>query len=217
MATRGEPPTERTRVRRLPERGAYDRATIEAILDEALVCHLAWVTDEGTPRVIPTIHARVGDTVYLHGSTASGTLRALRDGREVCLAATIVDGLVLARSAFHSSMNYRSVVLYGRPRVVTDRDEQLLAARAIADHVLPGRGDEARPPTDRELAQTLFVALPLSEASAKIRTGPPKDDEADLALPIWAGVVPIRTVAGEPEPAPDLPGGLEPPRFARPV
>ncbi len=217
MASRGEPPTERTRVRRLPERGAYDRPTIDAILDEALICHLGWVTDEGTPRVIPTIHARVGDTLYVHGSAASSTLRALRDGREVCLTATILDGLVLARSTFHSSMNYRSVMVYGRPRVVADRDEQLLASRAIADHVLPGRGDEARPPTDRELAQTLILALAISEASAKIRTGPPKDDGADLDLPVWAGVIPLRTVAGEPEPSPDLPPGLAPPRFSRPV
>ncbi len=217
MPSRGQPPTERTRVRRLPERGVYDRATIDAILDEALVCHLGWVTDEGAPRVIPTIHARVGDTLYVHGSAASATLRALRDGREVCLAATIVDGLVLARSTFHSSMNYRSVVVYGRAREVTDRDELLLASRAIADHVLPGRGAEARPPTDRELAQTLVLAIPLAEASAKVRTGPPKDDEADRDLPIWAGVLPLRTVAGEPEPAPDLPPGVAPPPFRRPV
>lgn len=213
MEPRGEPPSERTRVRRLPERGVYDREAIHAILDEAPICHLAWVTDEGTPRVVPTIHSRVGDTLYVHGSPASRTLRAIADGREVCVVATLLDGLVLARSAYHHSMNYRSVVVYGRPRVVTDRREQLEACRAIVRHVLPGREDDARMPTERELQQTTIVAIPLEEASAKVRTGPPKDDPQDLELPIWAGVVPVRTVLGEPEPAPDLRPGVASPDY----
>lgn len=191
----------------------YERETIHAILDEAPICHLGWVTEEGTPRVVPTIHARVGDTLYVHGSPASGALRAIADGREVCVVATLLDGLVLARSAFHHSMNYRSVVIYGRPRVVTDRREQLEACRAIVRHVLPGREDDARMPTERELQQTTIVAIPLEEASAKVRVGPPRDDAGDLELPIWAGVVPVRTVLGEPEPAPDLRPGIPLPDY----
>jgi nitroimidazol reductase NimA-like FMN-containing flavoprotein (pyridoxamine 5'-phosphate oxidase superfamily) len=174
------------------------------------------VTDEGTPRVVPTIHARVGETLYLHGSAASRTLRGIADGREVCVVATLLDGLVLARSAFHHSMNYRSVVVYGRPRVVVDRREQLDACRAIVHHVLPGRERDARMPTERELEQTAILAIPLEEASAKIRTGPPKDDPEDLELPIWAGVLPLRLVPGEPEPAPDLRGAALP-DYLRPV
>jgi nitroimidazol reductase NimA-like FMN-containing flavoprotein (pyridoxamine 5'-phosphate oxidase superfamily) len=210
---RSAPPPARTRVRRLPERGLYDRETIDAILDAAPICHLGWVTDEGTPRVVPTIHARVGDTLYLHGSAASRTLRAIAGGREVCVVATLLDGLVLARSAFHHSMNYRSVVVYGRPRAVTDRREQLEACRAIVRHVLPGREEDARMPTERELEQTTIVAIPLEEASAKIRTGPPKDDPGDLELPVWAGVLPLHVVPGEPEPAPDLRPGIARPDY----
>lgn len=213
MEPRGEPPSERTRVRRLPERGVYEREVIRAILDEAPICHLGWVTEEGTPRVVPTIHARVGDTLYVHGSPASRTLRAIADGREACVVATLLDGFVLARSAFHHSMNYRSVVIYGRPRVVTDRREQLEACRAIVRHVLPGREDDARMPTERELQQTTIVAIPLEEASAKVRAGPPRDDPEDLELPIWAGVVPVRTVLGEPERAPDLRPGIAAPDY----
>jgi uncharacterized protein len=209
------PPTERTRVRRLPERGAYDRATIDAIVDEALVCHLAWVTDEGTPRVIPTIHARLGDTLFVHGSTASRTLRAIADGCEVCVEITLLDGLVLARSAFHHSMNYRSVVIYGRAREVTDPGERDLAQRAFVDHVAPGRAEEVRMANDRELAQTAILAIGMEEASAKVRTGPPKDDEADLGFGVWAGVLPLRIVAGAPEPAPDLEPGTPIPGYLR--
>jgi nitroimidazol reductase NimA-like FMN-containing flavoprotein (pyridoxamine 5'-phosphate oxidase superfamily) len=201
---RGTPPTARTRVRRLPERGVYDRGDIDAILDEALICHLAWVTDEGFPRVIPTIHARHGDTLYVHGSTASRTLLGIADGREVSVAATILDGLVFARSAFHHSMNYRSVVLYGRPREVTDPEEKAVAQRAIVEHIARGRAADARLANRRELDQTTFLAVPIEEASAKVRTGPPKDDEDDLGLPVWAGVLPLRLVPGEPEPAPEL-------------
>ena len=207
------PPSERTRVRRLPERGAYDRGTIDAILDEALICHLAWVTDDGSPRVIPTIHARVGDTLYVHGSNASRTLQGVRDGREVCVEVTLLDGLVLARSAFHHSMNYRSVVVYGRPREVTEPDEKWRAQSAIVDHVARGRSADARSPNRTEMDQTMIVAIPIEEASAKVRTGPPKDDEEDLALDVWAGVLPLHVVPGEPESAPDLRDGLDPPAY----
>ena len=218
MAT--EAPSERTRVHRLPERGDYDRATIDRILDEALICHVSWVTDDGEPRLIPTIHVRVGDTLYFHGSRASRTLQALRAGTEVCVAATVVDGLVLARSSFHHSMNYRSAVAFGIAREVNDRDEQLLVARALADHVAPGRAADARPPTEDELRQTLMLAIELDESSAKIRTGPPKDEDEDLDLPVWAGILPLRLATGTPDPAPDLrgsppvPGYVE--RYRRP-
>jgi uncharacterized protein len=211
MAT--EAPSERTRVRRLPERGDYDRATIDRILDEALICHVAWVTDEGEPRMIPTIHVRVGHTLYFHGSRASRTLQALRAGTEVCVAATIVDGLVLARSSFHHSMNYRSAIAFGTARDVIGRDEQLMVARALADHVAPGRAVDARPPTDDELRQTLMLAITLDESSAKIRTGPPKDEDDDLGMPVWAGVLPLAIEPGEPVPAPDLLAGVHTPGY----
>ncbi len=207
------PPTERTRVRRLPERGVYDRGTIDAILDEALICHLAYVQD-GEPRVIPTIHARVGDTLYVHGSNASRTLRSTKRGA-VAAEVTLLDGLVLARSAFHHSMNYRSVVVYGRAREVTDPTEKFEAQRALVEHVVRGRADDARLPNDRELNQTTILAIPLEEASAKVRTGPPKDEEEDLELPVWAGVLPLTTVPGEPEPDPLLPNGIDPPAYVR--
>ena len=201
-------PTSRTQVHRHPERGDYGRETIDAILDEALICHVAFIDERGGPRCLPTIHARVGDTVYLHGSRAARAWKALRAGAEVCLVATIVDALVLARSAFNHSMNYRSVVVYGEAREVTDPEELHTAATAITSHVAPGRQDEARMPTAEEYRQTLLLAVPLSEASAKVRIGPPKDDDEDLDLPIWAGLLPFVTTAGAPEPAPDLRSGL---------
>lgn len=207
-------PSDRTRVHRHPERGAYDRATIDAILDEALICHLAWVSPEGEPRVIPTIHVRVGDTLYVHGSQASRTLRALRAGATVCIETTIVDGLVLARSTPKHSMNYRSVVVFGEPREVTDREEMHVAQRALTDHVVPGRTADARSPNDSEYRETAIFAVPLDEASAKVRTGPPLDPEDDLDLAVWAGVIPIRIVPGEPEPAPDLRSGVDVPPYA---
>jgi nitroimidazol reductase NimA-like FMN-containing flavoprotein (pyridoxamine 5'-phosphate oxidase superfamily) len=211
MSTDAFAPTERTRVRRKPERGAYDRATVEAILDEALYCHVATVDERGRPRAIPTIHVRVGDVVYIHGSTGSRTLRDLRDGREVCLVATLLDGLVFARSAAHHSMNYRSAIVYGTAREVTDPDERWRAQSALVDHVCAGRAEQARMPNARELRETMILAIPLEEASAKVRTGPPLDDEDDVVLPIWAGVLPLGTVAGAPEDAPDLPAGVEVP------
>lgn len=206
-------PTERTTVHRHPERGRHDRETVDRILDEALICHVAWIGPDGGPRMLPTIQARVGDTLYLHGSRAARAWKALQGGAEVCVVATIVDGLVLARSAFNHSMNYRSAVVFGRAREVTDPDELLVAARAITRHVLPGREDDARMPTEREYAQTLLLAIPIEEASAKVRTGPPKDDEDDLGLPVWAGVLPLTTVRGEPEPSPDLAGGIPEPGY----
>jgi uncharacterized protein len=211
MLSRMPAPTRRTQVHRHPERGDHDRATIDAILDEALICHVAFVDENGGPRCLPTIHARVEDTVYLHGSTAARAWKALRAGAEVCLVATIVDALVLARSAFNHSMNYRSVVVYGVAREVTNPEELHTAATAITSHVAPGREDEARMPTEDEYNQTLLLAVPLDEASAKVRTGPPKDDAEDLELPIWAGLLPFVTSTGAPEPSPDLRPGLEVP------
>jgi nitroimidazol reductase NimA-like FMN-containing flavoprotein (pyridoxamine 5'-phosphate oxidase superfamily) len=205
----------RTTLRRHPERGVYDRETVHSIIDEALFCHVAYVVD-GLPSMIPTIHARVDDTLYVHGSAASRTLRSIRTGQEVCIAITLLDGLVLARSMFNHSMNYRSVILYGQAREVTDLDESLTAQLALMEHVARGRSNEARMPNEKELKQTSIVAVPIDEAAAKIRTGPPKDDEDDLGLPVWAGVLPVRIVAGTPErdPASDpdipLPGYLDP-------
>jgi nitroimidazol reductase NimA-like FMN-containing flavoprotein (pyridoxamine 5'-phosphate oxidase superfamily) len=204
------PPSERTRVRRHPERGVYDRSSVDAILDEALFCHVAWVTPEGTPRVIPTIHVRVGDTLYIHGSEASRTLRGLRTGVECCVEATLVDGIVLARSTPMHSLNYRSVVAYGIAREVTDPEEKDMAQRALVEHVVPGRSAEARAPNAKELRETAILALPLDEASAKVRTGDPLDPEEDLDLPVWAGVLPLRVEAGEPRAAANLRPGIEP-------
>jgi nitroimidazol reductase NimA-like FMN-containing flavoprotein (pyridoxamine 5'-phosphate oxidase superfamily) len=208
-----EAPTSRTQVHRLPERARYDRDTIDRILDEALICHVAWADEDGRARVLPTIQARVDDTLYLHGSRAARGWKAVADGAEVCVVATIVDGLVLARSAFHHSMNYRSVVLYGRAREVTGSEELLTAARAITRHVLPGREDEARMPLPDEFRQTILFAVPIEEASAKVRTGPPKDDEDDLELPVWAGVLPLVVRPGTPQPSPDLLEGIDVPRY----
>jgi nitroimidazol reductase NimA-like FMN-containing flavoprotein (pyridoxamine 5'-phosphate oxidase superfamily) len=193
-------PTDRTTLRRLPERGRHDRETIDAILDEALICHLGLVDPEGRPFVIPTIHARVGDHLYVHGSPASRALRAGARGVEACVTVTLLDGLVLARSAFHHSMNYRSVVVYGTATKVEDRTEKEAALSAIVEHVVAGRQDGCRGPNDKELKSTLVLRLPLDEASAKVRSGGPKDDDEDLGLPVWAGVVPIRTVPGDPAP-----------------
>lgn len=190
-------PTERTRVRRLPKRGVYDRETIYAILDEALVCHVGFTVD-GSPVVIPTIHWRDGDMLYVHGSAASRMLRSLRDGVEACVTVTLLDGIVLARSAFHHSMNYRSAVVFGTARLVDDQDEKIRALEALVEHVVRGRSAEIRSPNELELRQTLVLALPIEEASAKIRTGGPVDDEEDYALPVWAGVLPLTLTPGAP-------------------
>jgi uncharacterized protein len=201
--------TDRTAVRRLPERGRYDRVQADAILDEALTCHLGFVVD-GQPFVIPTIHARVGATLYVHGSAASRMLRAAKAGPPVCVTVTLVDGLVMARSAFHHSMNYRSVVVLGAAREVTDAEEKVEALRAVVEHVAAGRWDEVRWPTELELKGTTVLALPIDEASAKVRTGGPKDDEEDYALDCWAGVIPLRLVSGEPIPDERLAAGILP-------
>lgn len=185
-------------MRRLAERGSYDRDEIYAILDEALICHVGIVAEGGYPVVIPTIHARSGDILYIHGSPASRLLRSMKAGDEVCVAVTLVDGIVVARSAFHNSMNYRSVVIIGEPRVVESSAEKLAALESVTDHVVSGRWAASRTITDKELKGTLVVALELNEASAKLRTGGPVDDEADYAEPIWAGVVPLSIAVGDP-------------------
>jgi nitroimidazol reductase NimA-like FMN-containing flavoprotein (pyridoxamine 5'-phosphate oxidase superfamily) len=193
--------TERTRARRLPERAAYDRATVHAILDEGFVCHVGFVVD-GQSYVVPTGYARAGETLYLHGST--GSRLGLRPGMDVCVTVTLLDGLVLARSAFHHSMNYRSVMAIGRTRPIRDLQEKEAAMRALVEHIVPGRSDAVRGADRRELAATAVLALPLAEVSAKVRTGPPKDDDPDYELPIWAGVLPLALTAGDPAPDPVL-------------
>ncbi|MEJ2666883.1 MAG: pyridoxamine 5'-phosphate oxidase family protein [Deinococcales bacterium] len=200
------------RVQRHPERGAYDRATIDAILDEGLVCHVGFIHD-GVPFVIPTLHARDGDRVYLHGSPASRMLRHLAGGADVCLTVTLLDGLVLARSAFNHSLNYRSVVVSGRARLVDDADEKLRALEVITEHVAPGRWRDVRPPDARELDATTVLSLALEQASAKVRSGPPVDDKRDLRLDVWAGVLPLHLEAGMPEADAHVPAGVDAPDY----
>ncbi len=206
--------TERTRIRRLPKRGAYERDVVYAILDEGFICHVGFVV-EGQPYVIPTGYGRAGDELLLHGSAASRMLRTLRGGVDVCVTVTLVDGLVLARSAFHHSINYRSVVIFGRAEVIEEPARKIEALRVLSEHIVPGRWQEVREPNETELAQTLVLSLPLEEASAKIRTGPPLDDEEDYAMRVWAGVVPLTMIAGEPLDDPRLQPGIEPPSYAR--
>ena len=195
IATETVPMTDRTRVRRLAERGHYETATIYAILDEALICHVGFVVDE-RPVVIPTIHWREGNMLYFHGSAASRMLRSLRDGVDACVTVTLLDGLVLARSACHHSMNYRSVVVFGKAQPVPEEDK-VRVLESLVEHVVRGRSKEIREPNLKELRQTLVLALPIDEASAKIRTGGPVDDEEDYALPVWAGVLPLTLTPGE--------------------
>jgi nitroimidazol reductase NimA-like FMN-containing flavoprotein (pyridoxamine 5'-phosphate oxidase superfamily) len=199
--------TQRTRVRRNPKRGNYDRATIDAILDETLIAHVAFVHD-GRPAVIPTLLARDGDEILLHGSSASRTLRALRAGAEACVEATLIDGLVLARSAFHHSIYYRSAILYGTLRPAGDPERAL---EKFTEKLIPGRWAHVRWPSRQELKATAVLALPIEEGSAKVRSGPPIDDDEDYELDAWAGVVPLRTIAGAPEPDPQLREGVETP------
>jgi nitroimidazol reductase NimA-like FMN-containing flavoprotein (pyridoxamine 5'-phosphate oxidase superfamily) len=208
------PPTERTTLRRLPKRGVQDRETIHRILDEAMICHVGFVVD-GQPVVIPTIHVRIDEQLYFHGSPASRMLKTLKQGVEVCVTVTLLDGLVLARSAFHHSMNYRSVVVFGTATVVDGLEEKSRVLRALSEHLIRGRWQEIRTPTPAELQGTLVLSLPVEETSAKIRTGPPLDDDADYALPIWAGVLPLKLTAGEPEADPKLPPELAAPSYAR--
>ncbi|HVF43573.1 MAG TPA: pyridoxamine 5'-phosphate oxidase family protein [Pyrinomonadaceae bacterium] len=204
--------TERTTLRRLPKRGSFERQTVYDILDEGFVCHVGFVSD-GHPVVIPTAYGRAGDKLYLHGARASRMLKALGAGADVCVSVTLVDGLVLARSAFHHSINYRSVVVFGRARVVESDEEKTAALLAFTEHVVPGRWGEVREPTKQELDSTLVLSLTLEEASAKVRTGPPVDDEEDYELPIWAGVLPLRVAAGEAIPDTRLKEGTPPPRW----
>lgn len=196
-------PTTRTTLKRLPKRGSFERETVYGILDEGFVCHVGFIVD-GQPFVIPTAYGRAGDVLYIHGARASRMQKTLAAGADVCITVTLVDGLVLARSAFHHSINYRSVVVFGRPRVVEDEAEKALAMEAFTEHVMPGRWADVRWPTAQELAATTVLALSLTEASAKIRTGPPIDDEEDYALNVWAGVLPLGVEPRAPEADPRL-------------
>ncbi len=207
-------PSPRTRVRRMSARADYERETIEAILDEAMVAHLGFSAD-GQPYVVPTLHARVGEQVYFHGSSASRTVRALAGGARMCLTVTLLDGLVLARSAVHHSVNYRSVVVLGQARAIVAPTEKMTAIEAFTERLIPGRWDEVRGPTAKELKAIQVLALPLDEASAKLRGGPPVDDEQDYALDTWAGVIPLSTVAGEPTPDERLSKRIAPSPAAR--
>lgn len=207
------PQTQRTTLKRLPKRGVYDRELVYQILDEGFICHVSFAVD-GQPFVIPTGYARVGDQLYIHGSQVSRMLRTLSSGIDVCVAVTLIDGLVLARSAFHHSVNYRSVVIFGRASIVEEREAKLAALFAFSEHVIPGRWDDVREPTEQELKATTVLSLRLEEVSAKVRTGPPIDDEADYALKVWAGVLPLQLVAGAPIKDPRLPESIEPPSYA---
>ncbi len=206
------PQTQRTTLKRLPKRGVYDRELVYQILDEGFICHVSFSVD-GQPFVIPTGYARVGDQLYIHGSQVSRMLRTLAQGVNVCVAVTLVDGLVLARSAFHHSVNYRSVVMFGRAVVVEDQEAKLAALFAFSEHVLPGRWKDVREPTEQELRATTVLSLPLVEVSAKVRTGPPIDDDEDYTLNVWAGVLPLKLAAGEPVSDPRLREGIEPPVY----
>jgi nitroimidazol reductase NimA-like FMN-containing flavoprotein (pyridoxamine 5'-phosphate oxidase superfamily) len=206
-------PSDRTTVRRKPQRAAYDRPTIHAILDAGFVCHVGFLVD-GQPYVIPTLYVRLGDHLYLHGSPASRMLQTLQEGGIISIAVTLIDGLVLARAALHHSMNYRSVVVFGTASTVEDPARKAEILRGLSDHVIPGRWDDVRAPTEKELRQTLVLSIPIDEASAKIRTGPPIDDEADYELAVWAGVVPLSLVAGTPIGDARLRPGLKPPGHA---
>jgi nitroimidazol reductase NimA-like FMN-containing flavoprotein (pyridoxamine 5'-phosphate oxidase superfamily) len=205
---RGDLRSARTTIRRLPERGGNDRATVHAVLDAARICHLGFTVDD-QPFVIPTILGRDGDTLYVHGSPASRMLRTLKRGVRVCLTATVVDGLVLARSVFHHSMNYRSAVVLGRAVAVDDPERKRHGLRVITEHVLAGRWDEVRHPNDKELRGTTVLSLPIEEASVKVRVGPPVDDDEDYALPVWAGVLPLTSEVGMPIPEPRLAPGID--------
>jgi len=207
-------PSARTRVVREPHRGVYDRATAYQILDEGFICHVGFIA-HGQPFVIPTGYGRAGDNLYIHGSAASRMLRNLDQGVAVCVTVTLLDGLVLARSIFNHSMNYRSVVVLGTAVAVQDPREKLEALRALSEHILPGRWQESRQPNERELKATLVMRLPITEFSAKVRQGPPIDDEEDYSYPTWAGVIPLQTVAGPPINDPRLEPGRAVPGYAR--
>jgi uncharacterized protein len=207
-------PTSRTRVTREPERAVYDREAAYRILDEGFLCHVGFVVD-GQPFVIPTSYGRGGDNLYIHGSAASRMLRTLDRGVPVCVTVTLLDGLVLARSIFNHSMNYRSVVVLGRAVAVDDPQEKLAALRALSEHILPGRWDEVRQPNEKELRATLVMRLPIAEFSAKVRQGPAVDDEEDYSFPTWAGVIPLGMVAAEPINDPRLNPAMAAPEYAK--
>lgn len=206
------PSTNLNRVVRKPERGNYDKATIYPIIDEALVCHVAFVQD-GHPFVIPTLHARDGDSILLHGSSTSRLIEHAGAGNELCIGITLVDGIVLARTVFNHSINYRSVVLFGSGSAIEGRAEKMAVLAAFTERLLPGRWDDARLPTEQELKATGAVRVPINLASAKVRTGPPKDDAEDLGLPIWAGVLPLRIAYGDLQADPKLSGGIAIPDY----
>ena len=206
--------SERTRLRRLPEKGSHDRALINEILDEALICHFGFVRD-GYPVVLPTVHARMGEIVYIHGSKAAGNLRTMKEEVEACLTVTIVDGIVAARSLFEHSMHYRSAVLFGKSRLVDDPDERIVAFRAITEHIIPGRWDDARQPSPAEDRQTTIIAIKIDEASAKVSDGWPDDPDEDLDLGVWAGVIPITVSYGRPIPDPRLDSAIGLPDYIR--
>jgi len=209
-----EMPTARTRVVREPYRGVYDRETAYRILDEGFLCHVGFAVD-GQPYVIPTSYGRAADHLYIHGSAASRMLRQMKQGIAVCVTVTLLDGLVLARSVFNHSMNYRSVVILGKATLVDDPKEKIEALLALSEHILPGRWADARQPNERELKQTSVLRVPIEEFSAKVRVGPPVDDEEDYAFPTWAGVVPLEMVAGAPIGDARLLPGLDVPEYAR--
>lgn len=196
--------TERSRLRRKAERGSYDRAVIDAVLDEGLVCHVGYV-DAGTTVVLPMAYARMGDVLYLHGAPGNQMLRTLAAGAQACVTVTLLDGLVLSRAAMHHSMNFRCVVLFGSATEVDDPEEKLAAVDAVVEHVIPGRSGDTRPPTPEELRATKVLRFPIEEGSAKVRTGGPVEDPEDLGLAVWAGEVPLSVVAGPPVGDPRLP------------
>jgi uncharacterized protein len=205
------PKTQRTTIRRIPQNASFDRAIIHAILDAGLICHVGFVAD-GLPYVVPTSYARAGDRLYIHGSAASRLATTLARGVDVCLAVTLLDGLVLARSAFNHSMNYRSVVIFGKATAVEEPAQKLEALRLFTERVMPGRWQELRAPKEIELRATLVLSLPIEEESAKVRAGPPEDDDEDLGAPVWAGVLPLALRKGELEADST---GIEPPDYLR--
>jgi nitroimidazol reductase NimA-like FMN-containing flavoprotein (pyridoxamine 5'-phosphate oxidase superfamily) len=206
--------TNRNKVKRLPERGHYDAATIYPIVDAALICHVGFAIDN-QPYVIPTLHARQGDSILLHGAKGNRLLRHIQSGGPVCITVTVMDGIVLARSVFHHSINYRSAVLFGTGAIVEGDEERMQALEAFTERLIPGRWRDARPPSPIELKQTTIVAVPIESASAKIRTGPPKDEDEDMDLPVWAGVLPLQYVAGAPIADAQLDPGVELPDYIR--
>ncbi|HIK03560.1 MAG TPA: pyridoxamine 5'-phosphate oxidase family protein [Trichormus sp. M33_DOE_039] len=205
-------PSPRTTVKRVPQRAKYESDVIYQILDEGLVCHVGFVA-QGQPVVIPTAYGRVEDTLYIHGSPASRMLKTLQQGLDVCVTVTLIDGLILARSAFHHSMNYRSVVVFGKATLVEDAEQKLAALKAFTEHVISGRWPEVRSPSPKELTGTVVLSLPLAEASAKVRTGGPLDDEADYQIPVWAGEIPLKLTAATPINDSRLDSGIEIPTY----